>query len=327
LNSLVDSPDVGDERNFFNVRPLDTPDSKFTDEVTIEEDRQYRLAVHFSMDADPSLNLVSNNTRVSVALPGTIKGSGRANGFVSANNSSPKRVWESAVLTLPSPDESVALQYVADSARIYTQGKINGQAIDLTSLTSEEGALIGCEAFDGRLDGSPRCKGWVTVDFVTKRTGFLIDSWVARVNTLDFAKEVRLKGGAQATVKLTYENNSGVDQRDVSMGLDSLPVCTEVIRGTTQISNSTTDSRWTPTEQDISVVNPIDIGSIAPGGTAYLKFELSVCGVSKLSESYAHDFANGSLWLEPDILIHANTNHGNKRAAPLLITALGPNQR
>ncbi|WP_156525976.1 hypothetical protein [Mycobacterium adipatum] len=328
LNSIVDNPTAGDERNFFSVMSLESPNSKFADNVSIKPGHRYRAALFFSMDAMPSLNLVSENTRVQFALPSTIKGSGRLNGFVSASNAAPRRIWDSAVLTLPSRDDAVALRYMPDSARIYSQGSVNGHQLDVLALTSEEGALVGCDALDGRLDGSSRCEGWVTVDFIAVQADFVIDTWLSHANQVERVKDANLKPSDRIVVTARYENTGSVRQDNVRLIIGSLPRCVQLKETSAAMSNSNSQNAWTPLPEPVEFDKSINMGDYLPGGTVYLKFELELCDSETLSDEYAHDFGeDGALWLVPDIIIRADTADGSKSGGPLLLTVLGPNQK
>jgi hypothetical protein len=324
LNAITDNPDMGDERNFFRVKPADDPNAVFTKEV--HGKGRYTAGIFFENSVSPK-GPAATNVRVSMLFPATITGSGRLDGIVKGDNASPPAIWDGAVLTLPNANDSVALRFVPGSAVLHSGGKANSSAIDPGQLFSEQGALVGCDRLDGVVTGEGRCEGWVTADFVTAYPDFTVQAWLGTPHHNDFGGDKTIRPGDTVTVKMTYKNTGTVDQDNVVLDLASRPMCSTVIPGSTWISSSATDGHWLKIGDDIDVGHQLNVGDYGPDGNVYLKFDVHFCDQDELIRQYpGHDWSRGALWTEPYLTVAADTANGSKSAAPLLVTILGPTQ-
>jgi len=324
LNSITDNPWAGNELNFFGVKTADDPAATFTDNVY--EKGRYTASVFFGNSASPG-GPAATDVRVSMLFPSTITGSGRLNGIVRAANTSQPVVWDSAVLTLPKADDSVALSIVPGSAILYTSGKANGSAIDVNELFSEQGTLVGCDRLDGVITGDLRCAGYVHVDFVTVYPDFTVQAWLGTPHHDDFGGDKTIKPGETVTVKMTYKNTGTVSQDNVFVDLSSMPMCSTVVQGSTRFAAGSTDGHWSKFADDIDTGHPLNIGNYGPNANAYLAFDVSFCDLEELARKYpGHEWSQGALWTVPYLTVAANTGTGSKSSIPLLVTILGPTQ-
>lgn len=327
LNSITDHPNAGDTRNFFSVKPAEDSNASFANSLRIAGMRRYTAALYFENSASPGVNVAATNTRVQMMFPSTITGSARIDGIIRADGASPPVVWDSAILTLPDANDSVALRVVPDSAMIHSSGRANGTAVAVEQLFSDSGVLVGCDTLDGTLTGERKCEGWVTVDFITAQPSFTIESWVAASGLPNFATNQKVRPGDTLSIKIEYRNTGNVTQNDVVMRIESLPRCGPVVQGSTVIANSTSDGKWVRVSDGIDESHPVNIGSYPPGANAYLGFKIKLCDRDALSREYEHQWSSGSLWTKPLIKVGVETNNGAKSAKPMYLIVLGPNQR
>ncbi|GFG66973.1 hypothetical protein MKUB_44630 [Mycobacterium kubicae] len=326
LNSITDNPDMGDERNFFRFKAADDPNAYFSNRIRIAPDHRYTAEVFFENSASPGL-ASAIDTRVQVLLPSTVKGSAAGSAFVRASNASPPAVWQSSILTLPGPDDAVAIRFVPGTAILHSQGKSNGRQIDIGELVSDSGALVGCDELDGVVPSESRCEGWLTVDFVTDQPRFTVGAWLAAAGSSEYGGNRDIKPGETVTVKMTYENTGTVEQDNVLMTLLSLPRCATVVPGTTWFAADTTDGKWQRSSEDIGPNHPLNVGNYNPHANVYIKFDVQFCDKDQLSQEYNHDWAKGALWTEPYLTVGVSTENGWKTATPFELTILGPNQK
>lgn len=313
LNAITDNPDMGDERNFVRIKPAGDPKAVFTDRVYGKG--RYTAEVYFSNSASPS-GSSATGVRVSLLAPATITGSAQIVGFVKSDNASPPAVWDTAVLTLPGPDESIAVRYVPDSAVLHTEGKANGSAIDLGQLVSEKGALVGCDQLDGVVSGETRCEGWVTVDFVTAYPDFTIQAWLGTPQNDDWVMgEKAIKPGESVTVLVEYKNTGTVDQNDVGIAVTSMPECAAVVPDSMYMADSSTDGQWQHVTTDtIAKDHPINFGNFGPNSNMFVKFDVAFCGLEDLMKVYSPDKPGGTISTIPFLNVGVDTDNGAKEA-------------
>lgn len=146
INSIYDNPVVGDERNFVRIRRADSED-KFGDNVVAEPGAEYEVQIFFHNNADPNLNddtnkISAQNIRVRVdnISASITKGeSATIKGIISATNTDPKEVWDTAYIQT---DQTVSLRYVKGSARLHTEGDLNNKVIDDEALFGKAGGTF-----------------------------------------------------------------------------------------------------------------------------------------------------------------------------------------
>lgn len=323
LNSITDNPDHGDERNFFNVKPAGDPRA-FSDRLNVYGLHRYTASVFYSNSALPS-GPAAVNTRVSLLFPSSMTGSTRLNAIVSADNAIPPVVWDSAVITLPKPDESADLRYVPGSARLHTGGKAHGATLG-NEIFTDDGVLVGCDRLDGIVSGETRCEGWVTFDFILAQAHFTMEASIGTPGLNDYAGHQEIKPGGSVSVMMQYKNTGNVDQNDVVMGIAALPLCGSIAPGSTRIFDSGTAGKWVKIEQDIDVNNPINLGLYAPNGNAFLQFQVRFCDKDELSRQYEHSWSEGALWTKPYIKLYVETDNGTQVNDSLWVAVLAPAQ-
>ena len=110
---------------------------------------------------------------------------------------------------------------------------------------------------------------WRSSEFkVALVTGLIIASVSAGVSLLtapDDPPEV-------VTYKVKYKNDTEAQRDNVVVSV-AIPQGAEYVMGSTYLSTSKTNNRWTATNEGITA-RGLNIGSYAPGGAAYLKFQV-----------------------------------------------------
>lgn len=165
FNSTVDNPSWGDERNFVHVRPNDEPDSAYASWVSLTQGTRYTFRVFFRNSISSTYALASVNARVKVALPRKVA-AGDPDGtlvrvIISADNAEPSAVWD-AVRLYNDASRDMGLRVVSGSSRIHTRYIEDAEMP--TAMYREQGALIGCQALDGKVSGRSGDTGYITFE-------------------------------------------------------------------------------------------------------------------------------------------------------------------
>lgn len=170
FNAITDNPTIGDERNFVRIGEITPEVTDLQDSVTVQSGKRYLVYIYYHNNASATFNDdahenagVATGTRISVSFPGKISSEKSENvmASITSDNSNPKTVWDSALIT--TLNREISLSYVEGSAKIYNSQKTNGLVLP-SSLFSAEGTLIGCEGLDGIIPGCEEYHG--TVSFV-----------------------------------------------------------------------------------------------------------------------------------------------------------------
>jgi hypothetical protein len=123
---------------------------------------------------------------------------------------------------------------------------------------------------------SDQARFWKTDNFKISLTSNLIVALIASAITA-FATWITAShfNSTQpqvVTYKLEYQNGSSKQQGNVLI-IVSIPSGSEYVMGSTYIASSETQANWQHTNDGITG-HGLNIGSYAPGGNAYLKFQV-----------------------------------------------------
>lgn len=308
FNSITDNPKHGDERNFVQIRNY-TDNGQFGENVDLVAGKEYEVYVFYHNNASTDLNDayhnykgVALNTYMKVQMPATVASgaSARVTGFVGASNANPLQVWDEAY-GKNTANGTVALRYVQNSAKITSNGAVNGKTLDLTKLASDNGALLGYDALDGKLPGCTQYSGYVTYRFVVDQPNFEISKQVSVAGANNFVESVNVNPGSKVDYKIKYKNTGTVAQNNVTIK-DVLPAGLSYIAGTTYYSSSKTNNQWAQTNSNALTADGINFGSFAPGAALYVKFQatvasndsLATCGVNNLVNNVMAITENGT---------------------------------
>ncbi len=283
FNSITDNPDQGDERNFVNVREAGV--GTYGDDIQLKPGKEYEVSVFYHNNASSSLNDAEHNyagialnSMMRVQMPASVKSGqeARITGFVSADNAQPGQVWDEAY---GQASQDMDLRYVQGSAKIHTNGAINGQTLPNSLLTT--GAPLGYDAFDGKVPGCNEFEGWVVFRFKTVAPDFEVDKVVSKVGSNAYSDSVLVKPGEKVEYQIEYKNTGSVNQEDVVVK-DQLPAGVTYIPGTTYVANPGSNGQWVKLSSNKVVSSGINIGTYGPGSNAFVSFKAKVVDAKKL---------------------------------------------
>ncbi|MDB5168562.1 MAG: exported protein of unknown function [Candidatus Saccharibacteria bacterium] len=304
FNSMTGTENYGDERNFVRIKEATAANNTYTDEINLQPGKEYSVMVFFHNNAKTSLNTEANqfkgiatNTKMRVQMPATVKAGEKARitGFISADNAQPKEVLDEAYGVA---GNNVALRYVADSAVITSNGKVNGQKLPETLYTT--GAALGYDALDGKLPGCNQYAGYVVFKVKVDQPNFEIAKTVSEKGKNTYQESIAVKSGSEVDYKIHYKNTGTTVQNDVVIK-DTLPAGVSYVNGSTQVSNSASQNKWVATTNNEVAKGGLNIGNYAAGGGAYVKFtakiadnaDLAKCGLNTLVNTATAQTKNG----------------------------------
>lgn len=283
FNSITNNPEYGDERNFVRIKDAaDTGPGNWKDEIAVQPGKEYLVQMYVHNNAASSLGLVATNTRVMANVPATTGKSVQIDGFITADNSDPLRVWDQAIFT---SDKNFNIAYVPGSTKFYNN--VFGQTgVSLSdSIVTSAGALVGYDKLDGRIPGCFQYSGYVsfkvkpqiqeTADFDLQKT--------VRVNGATdktFKEDVTVKPGDKVDYQIYFKNTGQAQLKNVVLK-DKLPAGVTYVPGTTTLYNASSNGH-APVADGITT-NGLDIGGYVTGGNAYLRFTAQVAANSQLA--------------------------------------------
>ena len=179
FNSITNNPQVGDERNFVRIRETGT--GSYANEIELQPGRSYQVITFFHNNAKSSLNDggkgIAKDVSIKVQAPSVVQPGerGKISSTIFCSNAEPLQVWDEAYVTAGTP---VELRYVPGSARVSSNGAVNGETLPSSLFTS--GALLGYDRLDGVLPGCVQFAGMVVyqiaVQAVAKLPADMVDA-------------------------------------------------------------------------------------------------------------------------------------------------------
>lgn len=319
LNSRDDHPQLGDSTNFFRVAEVNEAGDFVTipnPHVVVEPGRIYRGMIWVSNDADPKqADAVAKNVHVHVKAEGRFTGSARLTAEVRADNAEQAVIWDSSVIALPSPDSSVALRVVPDSAALWSvRGTQHRTALDADGLFTDEGVLIGADGkTDGLLPPEQDSPTLVTFDFILDKPDFTLTLEArpflpGEEVQAPYRDRIELEPGEVIEMRVRYKNTGTVQQDNVRIELLRLPKAFHYYDDTIEICNSKTGGTWKTFKPDHDSFGYYKLGSYAPGGECLVRFHI------KAKKPSLYDYGQGIYWPVTDKLIRVFTDNGSKSA-------------
>lgn len=280
FNSITNNPQIGDERNFVNVKDAaNTQDGGWQDTVTVEPGKEYLVRVYVHNNAAANLNLKALNTRVSASVPTTTGTSVSVSGFVSADNATPAKIWDDIHFN---STQQFNLAYVGGSARIYNNGYAkggNGQALP-DSIVTNTGALIGYNGPDGTVPGCFEFENYVYFkvkpQFAPAATpGFSVNKEVRKDGEKTFVESVNAKSGDKLNYRVVFNNTGKTQLNNVSLK-DTLPKGITNVPGTVRIMNANNPGGAYIKDGDKLFTTGTNIGAYTAGSNAIVIFDAKV---------------------------------------------------
>lgn len=323
FNSITNNQQYGDERNFVQVRNV-TDNTQFGENTTLAPGKEYEVFVYYHNNASTTLNDAAHNYAgiatgafMRAQMPATVAAGqdARITAFVGASNAKHldknganlgHQVWDEA-FAKNSTNGTVALRYIPGSAKIASNGAVNGKILPDSLYTT--GTPLGYDALDGKLPGCLQYSGYVTYRFKVDQPNFEVQKQVSVAGKNVYGENVTAKAGDKVDFKIHYKN-TGTTQQDGVVIRDQLPAGLEYVAGTTFVS---TKGTWEPTQYDTVTKQGLNVGSYGPNGGAYVKFTAKVVDESKLAcgtnviKNIAHaDTQNGSKNDEATVTVTKN---------------------
>lgn len=275
FNSFVNTPSYGDERTFLDARRSDQTASGsyknvLPDVTKGSQEVVMRMYVHNNANqtTNASGKGIAKNTKVRIALPQNEDDALRAVGYISADNATPKVVEDTVDMT---STEKFRVDYVADSAVIYSNGSVNGQKLSNNVVTT--GAPIGHDSLNGDLPGCFEYEAVVQIKVkITPKNNpnLQLIKEVRKKGETSWHKEVQAKPGEEVQWKLSTKNISNANLTNVTVR-DVLPPHIKLVSNSVRIIDASQDT----TQQDGPLFTNngmITATNQQPGGIRYVTF-------------------------------------------------------
>lgn len=286
FNSITNNPNHGDERNFVWIKEAGT--SQWQDsEMTVQPGKTYTVRMYVHNNAAANLNLVAQNTRLSANVPTTTGTQAQIDGFITADNASPQKVWDDVVLK---SDQRFNIAYVPGSTKYYNNANPS-TGFDLPdSIVTNSGALVGYEQMDGNVPGCFQYSGIATFNIKVQgeqTANFDMSKQVRKHvegQTGNWSKSVAVNPGEKVDYLISYKNTGETTQNNV-VAKDSLPVGITYNNGTTKLYNASNPAPNGLTTSD-NLVQPsgINVGNYASQNTALVTFTSTVANEKDLPQ-------------------------------------------
>lgn len=313
FNSMTDNPKVGDERNFVRIREVGQ--EKYVDSINIVPGKEYEVYTFFHNNASSTLNSKEHNykgialdTKLQAKMPSIIKKGTTVNitSTISAKNANPLSVWDH--VTVSSPAMDVALRYIPDTAKIFSNGAVNGRTIHSDLFSS--GAMLGYSHLNGIIPGCTDYSGYVTYRFKAEFSDFTINKTVSEHGKNNWVESQNASPNGKVDFKIHYKNTGTLEHQNVTLK-DILPAGLEYISGTTKITNISNPNG--KILSDNIHTSGINIGTYSFGADATITFTAKVasedklvCGVNTLTNRAQIFTASGGKQDDAKVVVNKN---------------------
>lgn len=289
FNSITNNPNYGDERTFFDAKDAtNTGVGGFVDKMNVQDGQELLLRVYVHNNAADNLNDpnftgpgVAHNTKVRVYLPTATAKDLRANAYISADNATPREVFDTVDFT---SNGNFAVEYVPGSAVAYNNAVPSGMRLSDTIVTT--GAPIGYQQADGNVPGCFQYVNLVTLKVKVKMPRYTIQKTVRfeGQTSADWKESVNAKAGQTTEWRIEFKNNGATTLNNVKI-VDEIPAGLTVVPGSVKLINPNNPNGFTYGDNAIQAngrqIN-IDIGSYNPGSNAFVLFKTKVPAESAL---------------------------------------------
>lgn len=301
FNSIKKNPNYGDEKNFVLIKDAaNTSAGGWTDKIKVQDGKEYLVRMYVHNNAAANLNLVANNTRLSVNIPTTYSKSHQLDGFLTAKNASPDKIWDDVVLE---GDKEFIVKYVGDSARYYNNINPNPGFELSNDIVTSKGALVGYKKMDGDVPGCFEYSGIATfkVKVTTRKdANFELVKKVRLAGTTEWKDSINAKVGDKLEYRIGYDNTGATVQNNVILR-DTPPKGIAFAKGSSTLKNATNpNGNGKAIGNDGLVANTgVNIGNYTPKSNAFVYYSAVVtkddlrCGTNKLINTASASTDNG----------------------------------
>lgn len=276
FNSITDNPNVGDERNFVTIKEAsNTGYGGWTDKMNVQPGKEYLVNMYIHNNAASNLNLVAQNTRVMATVPNTTGKKVTVEGFLTADNATPKQIWDQAEFL---GDTDFNITYVPGSAKLYNKVFTGGTTLSDGIVTSN-GALVGYDKLDGKIPGCFEYSGYVTFKVkadAPKVADFSATKQVRKSGETEWKKSIAVKPGDNVEYQISYKNTGATRQNNVTLR-DTLPAGINYVDGSTYLRNGTNPNGLKISDNITKPVG-VNVGDYSPNANAHVKFGAKVTG-------------------------------------------------
>lgn len=298
FNSITNNRDYGDERNFVIAKDAaHTQAGGWSDNVTVQDGKEYLVRMYVHNNAAANLNLKATNTRVMANVPKTQAKTHRIDGYVSANNANPNRVYDHVHF---SSDKEFTMTYVAGSARYYNNlNPQNGYQLP-DAIVTQAGAQVGYDKMDGVVPGCFQYSGIATFKLraeTKKAPNFTVNKQVRIAGSGDWQENITAKPGDTVEYRIGYDNTGEVKQEDVVVQ-DVMDSKLRYTGGSSMLYNAA-HRQGTQVSDNIRGKG-VNIGHYTAKSNAYLQYKATVetkdkltCGVNTLKNTATVITGNG----------------------------------
>lgn len=277
--NTISNSEMGDEKNFVGAR-VDTGVNAGAknvwegNEIKVEDGKTYLVRLYVHNNSPYGYDKVAKDTKVSFSIPGTSAKEVEVNGFITSSNATPSKYWDNVVFK---SDKAFHLEYVYGSALLENNGigKNGGIKLD-NAVVSENGTLIGYDKLDGKIPGCYQYASFVTIKVkAVFDTAYTIENQVRRVGgDKTWGNSVDAKIGDKVEFRISYKNNSNVDQMNVGVKA-ILPKGLKYVAGSTKLVSAKYPNGGTVNDNNI-VAQGINIGNYTAGSNAFVRFQAEV---------------------------------------------------
>lgn len=297
FNSITNNPNYGDERTFFDTKPMsNTSEGGFVDKQKVADGQEYLVRIYVHNNAADNLNGtnfdgpgVAKGAKARIYLPTAKESALRANAYVNATNATPVEVSDTVDFY---GDNKFSLSYVPGSAVMYTNAVPKG--FSLSDNIVAGGASIGYKGADGVIPGCFQYTGIITIKVKVKMDSpdFTVAKTVSKIQSdgkYTWTENVEVAPGETVAYQIRF-TNVGNSQLDNVVLRDQLPKGFKIVPGSTLVKYGS-DPTIKPAGSDAIVSNGgLMIGAYAPSGGAVAMFKATApavadlaCGVNKLT--------------------------------------------
>lgn len=324
FNSITNNPNHGDERNFTLARRVDEGADKWRDNLEVTGDSEYVVRIYVHNNAASNLNLVARNARAAVSIPSQLSNSVTVQGQISADNASPKQIWDQVVFKSASKKFNIA--YIAGSARYYTNANPSAGFQISDSVSSNAGAQLGYDKIDGNIPGCFQYSGILTfrVKVTTQKTSsFNATKQVRKLGETEWKKSISAKPGDTIEYMIGYDNNGEVEHTNVNVR-DILPSGITYVQNSTFLKNGSYPNGNNVANNDITT-RGVSIGGYKPGANAFIKITAKIasekdlkCGVNTLTNVVRISTPNGAKENTATVTVNRNCTPQEKEFCQII---------
>lgn len=327
FNSITDNAGIGDERDFVRVSEVtDGVHFKWKNELAVTPGKTYAVMVYYHNNAASNLNQsgkgMATNARLASVFPTTVSKSGKGKVYarISADNASPKSVWDEAYFTSTS-EADVVMRYVTASAVLMNHGEANGTKLSDKALFSDEGILLGYNKLIGNLPGCAEYSGQVMYYVRAEQVGAKVQK-TASLDGINFTENVTAKPGDTITYRVEFTNSGTADLTNVTFH-DKMPAGVTLVPGTTKLINAANPNGVLMV--DLIGQNGFKTGTYGPGAKAVLTYQVTVngdivkdltCGEHKYSNTIFVDHDAGEVYDSSSFVVNKPCEPGEPEPKP-----------